>query len=63
MKDKAMGDYAPSHTPYFDVGRFRFIAIHNPEKVWLRDMESGEGGEVEVKKLEAVLLKFHGGSF
>ena len=54
MKDKASGDYAPSRSPYMDIGRFRLTAMSTISgSVWIRDLETGEGGAFGLDKLEA----------
>jgi hypothetical protein len=57
-KDELLGDTAPSRAPYMDVGRFRITAGLIPGRVWIRDMETGEGGPFDVAKLEAAIIRF-----
>lgn len=59
MKDKAMGDYAPSVTPYQDFGRFRVVVNRQTGKVWIRDTLSSEAGQpYELYDVEAAIGSF-----
>lgn len=62
MKDKESGDYAPSRTPYFPVGRF--VLTRSPTgKIWMRDIQEGEAAPIKEEDLEAALLQFWGENF
>lgn len=65
MKDKQSGDYAPSRAPYMDIGKFRISVSHHflDDKVWIRDMETGEGGAFDVAELEEKIREFFGENF
>jgi hypothetical protein len=58
VKAESMGLSAPSRSPYMDIGRFRITAGVIPGRLWIRDMQSGEGGPFDVAKVEAALLRF-----
>lgn len=59
MKDKAMGDYAPTRTPYQDFRRFRVVVNRQANEVWIYDLECGGiGNRYDLDKVEAAIAEF-----